>query len=224
MSRKRKISNPRFPDSYIGSMSNDYNESIWMERNQKKTTSICIQYLYDKKLNDVDQGRTEIEENSLLLDLGCGTGFSSEIISNHGFRVVGVDILKDMLFKAGEKKRLYSEYRKIEFILADINFLPLREMKFDHILSVSAYNFITHGLLESKEKEKILNTTARYLHKILKPFGRIIIEFYPLDEQELNSYISSFINNGFNGFLIKKHDKQKSGQTFILISCIKKTK
>ncbi|MHA1456572.1 MAG: class I SAM-dependent methyltransferase [Promethearchaeota archaeon] len=188
------LGNPRFPDSYVGSMSNDYNESIWMERNQKKTTSTCIQYLYDKKLNNIDQGRTVIEENSLLLDLGCGTGFSSEIISNHGFRVVGVDILKDMLFKAGEKKRLYSEYRKIEFILADINFLPL------------------------------INTTARYLHKILKPFGRMIIEFYPLDEQELNSYISSFINNGFNGFLIKKHEKQKSGQTFILMISSSKPK
>ncbi|MHA1497659.1 MAG: hypothetical protein ACTSRT_08940 [Promethearchaeota archaeon] len=60
------LGNPRFPDSYVGSMSNDYNESIWMERNQKKTTSTCIQYLYDKKLNNIDQGRTVIEENSLL--------------------------------------------------------------------------------------------------------------------------------------------------------------
>ena len=213
----RKTSTPRFPDSYIGSMSNEYNDSIWMERNQKKTTSACIQYLYDKKLNDIDNGKTIIEENSLLLDLGCGTGFSSEIISTHGFRVIGVDILKDMLFKTGEKKRLYSEYRKIEFILADINSLPLREMTIDHVLSVSAYNFITHGLLENKEKEKRINSTAQYLHNILKPLGRIIIEFYPLDEQELKSYISSFINNGFNGFLIKKHEKQKSGQTFILL-------
>lgn len=213
----RKTSNPSFPDSYIGSMSNDYNNSIWMERNQKKTTSICLHYLYDKKLNDIDHGKTLIEEKSLVLDLGCGTGFSSEIMTTYGFRVVGVDILKDMLFKAGEKKRLYPEYSKIEFILADINSLPLREMTIDHVLSVSAYNFITHGLLENKEKEKRINTTARYLYEILKPLGRIILEFYPLDEQELNSYISSFINNGFNGFLIKKHEKQKSGQTFILL-------
>ena len=213
----RKTSTPRFPDSYIGSMSNDYNDSIWMERNQKRTTSACIQYLYDRKLDDIDNGKTIIEENSLLLDLGCGTGFSSEIMSTHGFRVIGVDILKDMLFKTGEKKQLYPEYRKIEFILADINFLPLREMTIDHVLSVSAYNFITYGLLENKEKEKRINSTAQYLHKVIKPLGRIIIEFYPLDEQELNSYISSFINNDFNGFLIKKHEKQKSGQTFILL-------
>ncbi len=214
----RKTSYPRFPDSYIGSMSSDYDDSIWMERNQKKTTSICIQYLYDKKLNDIDLGNSKVEENSLLLDLGCGTGFSSEILSNHGFRVVGVDILKDMLFKTVEKKRLYPEYRKIQFILADINSLPLREMTFDHIMSVSAYNFITYGLLDNQEKEKRINSTARYLHKILKPLGRIIIEFYPLDKQELNSFISSFINNRFKGFLIKKHEKQKSGQTYILLS------
>jgi len=213
----RKTSYPRFPDSYIGSMSSDYNDSIWMERNQKKTTSICIQYLYDKKLNDIDLEKEIIDENSLLLDLGCGSGFSSEILSNHGFRVVGVDILKDMLFKTSEKKRIYPEYRKIEFILADINSLPFREMTFDHIISVSAYNFITYGLLGNTEKEKRINTTARYLHKILRPLGRIIIEFYPLDEQELNSYISSFTNNNFNGFLLKKHEKQKSGQTFLLL-------
>ena len=213
----RKTSNPRFPDSYIGSMSNDYNDSIWMERNQKKTASICIQYLHDKNLNDIDPNKNLIEQNSLLLDLGCGTGFSSEIMSTSGFRVVGVDILKDMLYKACEKKHLYSEYKDIEFILADINSLPLREMTFDHVLSISAYNFINHGLLKNNEKIKRLNATAQYLHKILKPLGRLIIEFYPLDEQELNSYISSFINNGFNGFLIKKHEKQKSGQTFIIL-------
>lgn len=213
----RKTSTPRFPDSYIGKKSNDYNDSIWMERNQKKTTSACIQYLYDKKLNDLDGSSDLVEENLLVLDLGCGTGFSSELLSTHGFRVIGVDILKDMLYKTGEKKQLYSEYKKIDFILADINSLPLREMKIDHIISISAYNFITYGLLGKNEKEKRINTTAQYLYKILKPHGRIIIEFYPIDDQELNFYISSFINNGFNGFLIKKHEKQKSGQTFILL-------
>jgi 18S rRNA (guanine1575-N7)-methyltransferase len=217
----RKTSNPRFPDSYIGSLSNEYNDSIWMERNQKKTTVKCIRYLYDKKLNEIDNQNTLVYENSLVLDLGCGTGFSSEILVNHGFRVVGVDILKDMLFKTGEKKHLYPEYRKIEFILADINNLPLRELTIDHILSVSAFNFITHGLLKIKEKKKRISDTARDLHRILKPLGRIIIEFYPLDELELNSYISSFINNGFNGFLIKNHKQQKSGQTFILLKSTK---
>ena len=142
----RKTSTPRFPDSYIGTMSNDYNASIWMERNQKKTASACIQYLYDKKLNDIDDGNTLIQENSLLLDLGCGTGFSSEVLSTHGFRVIGVDILKDMILKTVDKKQAYSEYKNIEFILADINSLHLKKIKIDNIISVSAYNFITHGI------------------------------------------------------------------------------
>ena len=56
-----------------------------------------------------------------------------------------------------------------------------------------------------------------YLKKILKPNGRIIIEFYPKDEEELNLFISSFNNNGFDGFMIKKNPAQKAGQTYLLL-------
>ena len=71
---------------------------------------------------------------------------------------------------------------------------------------------------DKKLLKKLDFEVGDYIDPILAESGRrIIIEFYPLDEQELNSYISSFINNGFNGFLIKKYEKQKSGQTFILL-------
>ena len=34
---------PKFPDSYIGDKSVEYDNSTWMERNQKKTTLLCLQ-------------------------------------------------------------------------------------------------------------------------------------------------------------------------------------
>ena len=64
---------------------------------------------------------------------------------------------------------------------------------------------------------KTVNNSAKSLYNIIKPNGRIIIEFYPKDEEELNFFISSFINNGFNGFMIKNNPRQKGGQTFILL-------
>jgi 18S rRNA (guanine1575-N7)-methyltransferase len=209
--RKNRL--PQFPYDYINDKADEYDNSNWMERNQKRSTLLSIQYLFDNNLND------EIEKNGsfLLLDLGCGTGFSSEILNKQGFRVIGVDILWDMISRAREKKTRYEIDNAIELVLADINFLPIRTNIIDHIISISSYNFITHGRINYGEKIKLLNDTAKYLYKILKQHGRLIIEFFPKDDKELNIFNKSFINNGFEGFMVKSKPNQKSGQTFLLL-------
>ncbi len=208
---------PIFPDSYIGDNSLEYENSIWMERNQKKATLICLQYLHDEELNTLGIVDNLNEKKCLIADLGCGTGFSSEILVENGHRVIGIDILMDMLSKAKIKKKFLKEEKDLELILADINYLPLKRSSIDHMISVSAYNFIIHGKNLAKDIFKTINNTSRYLKKVLKSNGRIIIEFYPKDEEELDSFISSFKDNGFDGFMVKKDPNQKSGQTFLLL-------
>lgn len=213
----RKWTSPKFPDSYIGKKSKEYENSIWMERNQKKSTLSCVAYLYDEKLDKLGKLNHLKKEPSMILDMGCGTGFSSEILVSQGFRVVAVDILVDMIYKARAKKQTYEEYACISLILADINFLPFRDWVFEVAISVSAYNFIIHNLHDMEDKRKRVSKTARNLFDILKPNGRIVIEFYPANQHELELFSSSFTNNGFNGFLIKKRELQQSGQTFLLL-------
>jgi 18S rRNA (guanine1575-N7)-methyltransferase len=216
-----KTTRPTFPDSYQGKNAVEYNQSRWMERNQKRTTLLSIQYLYDQHLDAIHNNDVLGDIPYLILDLGCGTGFSSEIIAENGFRVIGVEILKDMIFKARQRKKSYDRQLDIEYILSDINNLPLRTKSIDHIISISAYNFITHPATILKDKEVLLSQTAQYLNEILKKKGRIVLEFYPIDEKELNLFKSSLINNGFNGFMIKQHPNQKSGQTFLLLKKVK---
>jgi len=210
-------STPKFPDSYLGHKSLDYDSSIWMERNQKKTTLLCSQYLYDERLDKLEKPDFLKDELFFILDLGCGTGFSTEILIEGGFRVVGVDVLPDMLSKVKTKKNHLKNQKNLELLLADINYIPLRSSSIDHAISISAYNFITHRAKTIKEKTKIADNTAKYLYKLLKPYGRIIIEFYPKDDIELEMFTSSFNINGFNGFVIKQNPNQKSGQTFLLL-------
>jgi len=213
----RKNCLPKFPDDYIDTKADEYESSKWMERNQKRSTLLSIQYLFDHKLNDKEKDFVQKNDSFLILDLGCGTGFSSEILIQHGFRVIGVDILIDMISRVREKKRIYENYKDIELILADINFLPIKANIINHIISISSYNFITYGKSNYGEKVKLLNDTAKYIKQILKQQGRVIIEFFPKDDKELNIFNKSFINNGFEGFMIKNNPKQKSGQTFLLL-------
>ena len=215
MTRKNCL--PKFPDDYIDTKADEYESSKWMERNQKRSTLLSIQYLFDNKLNDKEETIVQKNDSILILDLGCGTGFSSEILIQHGFRVIGVDILIDMISRVREKKRIYENYKDIELILADINFLPIKANIINHIISISSYNFITYGTSNYGEKVKLLNDTAKYIKQILKQQGRVIIEFFPKDDKELNIFNKSFINNGFEGFMIKNNPKQKSGQTFLLL-------
>ncbi|MHA1344594.1 MAG: class I SAM-dependent methyltransferase, partial [Promethearchaeota archaeon] len=136
MTRKNSI--PRFPYSYIGKKAIQYNSQKWMERNQKRATLLSLQYLFDKKLgvNDIQE-----DKKYLILDLGCGTGFSSDILIEYNYKVIGIDILIDMLRLASEKKKEY-HYKNLELILADIKYLPIRSLSVNHVISISAYNFI----------------------------------------------------------------------------------
>lgn len=188
-----------------------------MERNQKKSTNMSLEYLFDDKLKDKEELDIKTEDSFLILDLGCGTGFSSETLIEKGYRVIGIDVLSDMLLKAKEKKLIYQELHSLELILADINYLPFKNEKFDHIVSISAYNFIINEIHNLRNKINILNNTANALNKILKDQGRIVIEFYPENEKDLELFNKSFINNGFEGFMVKGNPRQQAGQTFLLL-------
>jgi ubiquinone/menaquinone biosynthesis C-methylase UbiE len=215
MVRKNRL--PKFPDDYIEGKAIEYDNSKWMERNQKNTTLICIKYLFNDKLNLNDSNEFEEKDSYLVLDLGCGTGYSSEVLIQNGFKVIGIDILHDMISKAREKKKIIKEYQNLELIQADINFLPIKSNIIDYIISVSSYNFIIHSMKNFGEQVKQINDTAIDINRILKNQGRVVIEFYPKDNRELKIFNKSFINKGFEGYMIKKNPHQKSGQTFLLL-------
>ncbi len=49
-------------------------------------------------------------ENGILLDLGCGTGSLTQLLSKQGFDMIGVDNSSDMLEIAIEKRTIWSGY------------------------------------------------------------------------------------------------------------------
>ncbi|UCE73093.1 MAG: methyltransferase domain-containing protein [Methanomassiliicoccales archaeon] len=75
----------------------------------------------------------DIRENDRLLDVGCGTGLSSEIFR---CRLFGVEPSKDMLTRAKKK------HEDAVFLQAKAECLPFKDNAFEIVISVTAiHNF-----------------------------------------------------------------------------------
>lgn len=96
----------------------------------------------------------------VILDAGCGTGvFTLDILSN-GSHVVGLDISRPMLTRAGKKLKGFP----FERVLANMSNLPFPENTFDKVVSVTAIEFIQNAKGAVKE-----------LFRVTKRRGRIVL-------------------------------------------------
>src|SRR5262249_2961496 len=53
-----------------------------------------------------------------VLDLGCGTGWTSVFLAERGYEVTGVDISADMIFHANRNKQR-AQVANVRFVVAD---------------------------------------------------------------------------------------------------------
>ncbi len=93
-----------------------------------------------------------------LLDIGCGTGYSSSLIAQTGKAVVGLDLSHMFLCDGGYKD-------KINLIAADCSKLPFKEESFGFVGACAVIEHIPN--LEEALTEMV---------RVLKPGGSIIIK------------------------------------------------
>lgn len=85
-------------------------------------------------------------ENSIALDLGCGTGISTRELKTQGFEVIGVD--KDVAMI----KEAQGEQDDINYIVAPANKLPFSDDHFDLVTAFTAFHWFNdlESILEIK--------------------------------------------------------------------------
>jgi len=86
----------------------------------------------------------ELKGYDTVLDIGIGTGRFAEPLQEKGFEVIGVDISRDMIQKAKEKKAK-------NLLLSDACFLPFKESYFDATLCVHVLHLISNWQTALKE-------------------------------------------------------------------------
>jgi len=75
-----------------------------------------------------------IAEESLVLDLGCGTGLLFDYVAEKAKIVVGLDISGKILFQAEERAR---KFLNVHLLKADAENIPLKEAFFSHVFAIT---------------------------------------------------------------------------------------
>lgn len=157
----------------------------------------------------------QIKKGDIVIDLGSGAGndcFVAREATGAEGKVIGIDFTEAMVMKARENA-MKLQYSNVEFILADIDDMPIKDNYADVVVSNCVLNLVPN-------KEKVINE----IYRVLKPNGHfsisdiVLIGDLPNEIKEAaemyagcvsgaiqkDDYLSIITNKGFKNISIQK--------------------
>ncbi|RKP32911.1 S-adenosyl-L-methionine-dependent methyltransferase [Metschnikowia bicuspidata] len=201
MSRPEEIAPPEI--FYNDAESFKYTSNNRVQHIQAKMTLRALELLNLNK-----------DEPHFLLDLGCGSGLSGEILTEEGYNWLGMDIAPSMLASALD--------RKVEgdLFLADLgNGIPFRAGTFDAAISISVIQWLcnadTSGLDPKKRLMRFFNT----LYALLQRGGKFVAQFYPLNDSQTKLIMEYAKIAGFaGGLIIDDPDSKRKRKHYLILT------
>jgi len=152
---------------------------------------------------------------AFLLDIGCGSGLSGEILDEEGYHWVGVDISPSMLEVALE--------RDVEgdLFLQDIGQgFGFRPGSFDGAISISVLQWLLNAET-SHPTSSPPHRLARFfttLHSALCNPSRAIFQFYPSSDDQIQLITSIAQKAGFGGGIVVDYpNSNKARKVFLCL-------
>lgn len=154
------------------------------------------------------------DEPCLVLDIGCGSGLSGEMLSEYNHMWVGVDISQHMLNVAVEKGTDGDVY------LNDIGQgFRFRPGVFDGAISVSVLQWLFVAARKSHNPFKRLQTFFQCLYTCLSAGARAIFQYYPDGSQQMEMAISAAVKAGFKSAVIVDYPDSSKKRKIYLVLC-----
>ncbi|KAF5373938.1 hypothetical protein D9758_000657 [Tetrapyrgos nigripes] len=155
------------------------------------------------------------DEPAFLLDIGCGSGLSGEILDEEGYIWTGVDIAPSMLEVALE--------REVEgdLFLQDIGQgFGFRPGSFDGAISISVLQWLLNAETShpTSSPPHRLNRFFTTLHSALKNPSRAVFQFYPSSDDQIQLITSIAQKAGFGGGIVVDYpNSNKARKVFLCL-------
>ncbi len=156
---------------------------------------------------------------SLILDIGCGSGLSGEILSSvpaseggpHAW--VGMDIAASMLDIALQRDV------DGDLLLADIGQgVPFRAGSFDAAISISAIQWLCNAESSDVSPQGRLARFFNGLYASLRRGGRAVCQFYPKNEQQRSMISGAAIKAGFGAGILEDDPGTKNSKMYLVLT------
>lgn len=161
----------------------------------------------------------QLEEPSFILDVGCGSGLSGEILSavpedEGGPHVwVGMDVSASMLDVALQ--------RDVEgdLLLADIGQgVPFRAGSFDAAISISAIQWLCNAESSDVSPAGRLSRFFNGLYASLRRGGRAVCQFYPKNDAQRTMITSAAVRAGFGAGILEDDPDTKNVKLYLVLT------
>ena len=148
--------------------------------------------------------------NLLVMDAGCGPGFTTGVIREQGYQTIALDFITQFLY--------FYDIKDLNPIAADICNLPFKNNIFNAIISISAFQWIIRDINKAHIKNSITNLMKSF-YLFLKPKAKMVIQFYPKNKSIID-ILGKLIteNTKFEGnFIIDNPSNPKKRKIFLLL-------
>lgn len=197
MSRPEDLAPPEV--FYNDSESKKYSGSTRVQHIQAKMSLRALELL-------------NLPHTSYILDIGCGSGLSGDILTEEGHIWCGLDIAPSMLAEALT--------REVEgdLMLHDIGQgLPFRAGTFDAAISISVIQWLCNADTSYNDPRKRLIRFFNTLFASLKKGGKFVAQFYPKNEDQIDQILGAAKMAGFSGGLVIDDPESKKNKKYYLV-------
>ncbi|PWN51518.1 putative BUD23-protein [Violaceomyces palustris] len=154
----------------------------------------------------------EHRKPALILDIGCGSGLSGEILTEHGHEWIGMDISPSMLEVALERET------EGDIMLADVGQgCGFRAGSFDGAISISVLQWLCNADSTSHSPAQRLSTFFTSLYSSLSRGSRAVFQFYPESDEQVKFIMTFATKAGFGGGLVVDFPNSRKAKKFYLV-------
>lgn len=209
-----------------------YDSSSRMVGVQREITERAIELL-----------RLDSSQPALVLDVGCGSGLSGQVLEENGHVWVGCDVSRDMLKVAKERMDNQAEDAKnqrdgmrdanddsdeedqedAEESTGDLMHhdmgtgLPFRPATFDACISISALQWLCYSNTAQQNPRRRLTRFFSSLYTVLKRGGRAVLQFYPETAEQAVLISETATAVGFAGGVVVDYPNSAKAKKHYLV-------